>query len=135
MNQTAVEEICLRAERLLGVGDKEAIRQMLSRLQSLLEQGLTVEQGGPVGVDPEVLAAAVKLKIDEYVKYHTASLAIVNDLCTSYRQKFVQSVNSICQEALTARDQESVADEFDIVLHSWLLSAAKMIQYNIEARE
>ena len=58
MNQARINQIMFVAENLLVDGDRETLRQAVAEITNLLLAGPTPEQGGPVAVDPTVLASA-----------------------------------------------------------------------------
>ncbi len=128
MNQTAVETALIQAERLLEHGDKEAIRQIIERLNELLRRGPSVDQGGPVGVDDDVLAAGLKIQMKKLREHSRLGRTIAEQISVSQRETFVRDVNGLCGGALTLEQQEYVALRFNSLLCYWLYSAAEFIQ-------
>ena len=128
MNQTSVENTVIVAEKLLEKGDREAIRQMVTRLGELLHRGPTEEQGGPVGTDPDVLKTALKLQMRKCRANHKLGMLVVSHLCASQRQRFVEEVNGLCAGTLTLEEQEYVASRFNVPLCYWLRTAAELVQ-------
>lgn len=128
MDQTAVEKVSIAAERLLEKGDREALRQMVLRLNELLLRGLSEEQGGPVPTDPEILAVALRLQMRKVRDQTNVGKAVAQRLCENYRETFIQDVTVMCGSQLTREEEELVAAKFNIVLCYWLRTAAELIQ-------
>lgn len=128
MNETAVDEALIQAERLIEHGDREAIRRTITGLSALLLRGPNVDQGGAVGVDDDVLEAGLKIQMRKLRESSRLGLVIAEQISASQRETFVRDVNGLCGGDLTLEQQEIVALRFNSLLCYWLRTAAEFIQ-------
>ncbi|KKK75940.1 hypothetical protein LCGC14_2868660, partial [marine sediment metagenome] len=83
MNETAVDEALIQAERLIEHGDREAIRRTITGLSALLLRGPNVDQGGAVGVDDDVLEAGLKIQMRKLRESSRLGLVIAEQISAS----------------------------------------------------
>ena len=128
MNQARINQIMFVAENLLVDGDRETLRQAVAEITNLLLAGPTPEQGGPVAVDPTVLASAITIANHEFLKDTIPGFMIAQQLSSIYRERYIGRIQEVVGSVLTPAELLKVEESFDsVVLSGWLLSTGTLL--------